>query len=214
MYTFLRNSAGVNINADSETIMSTQSKSGVERWSHMAKFYTVRKGPNQAEGDYTAICEQCIHGTKTYTISAKSVSSVDRHYRKQHLGLFNQYNNQKKKRKFPDGGHECSDIEPKKKKQTTIPIYTAMPQRVDNKTRENGIITYFIDKMVPFSHIDSTSFRNMILSFDSSFQVISRHTLRNKISTKYDITRKDLFDELQNAIAIGTTADSWIKGNR
>ena len=83
-----------------------------------------------------------------------------------------------------------------------------------SKTRENRIITYFIDKMVPFSHIDSTSFRNMILSFDSSFQVISRHTLRNKISTKYDITRKDLFDELQNAIAIGTTADSWIKGNR
>ena len=46
------------------------------------------------------------------------MGAIDRHYKSKPIGMLNEYNI-KKKRKSPDSGHECSDIEPKKKKQTT-----------------------------------------------------------------------------------------------
>ena len=98
----------------------------------------------------------------------------------------------------------------------TIPIYTAKPRprRLDDKTCENRIVDYFIEEMVPFRTIESKSFRRMIEGFDSDFKIMSRHKLRSKIMGKYSSVRKTLTGELQSAIAIATTADSWSKGNR
>ena len=177
---FLRISADNNHSSGSETITSTECNT-VQKWSHMAKFYTVRITPNQAEGKFMASCEQCKHVKKTYAITEKSVGAIDRHYKSKHIGMLNEYNNQKK-RKSPDSGHECSGIEPKKKKQTTIPIYTAMSssRRSDDKVRESCIINYFIEEMVPFLHIESPAYRNMIWSFDSSYQIMNKKTLTKK----------------------------------
>ena len=180
----------------------------------MKQYYTVVKGPNQ--DDFIAICEKCPR-KKKYKITKKSVASVDRHYLDKHRGICNEYKNQKKRKsKELDCENELSDIEPKRKKQMTIPIYTARPRprRSDDKTCENNIMDFFIEEMVSFRIIEGKSFKHMIGGFDSDFKIMNRHKLRSNIMQKYSSTRKTLTGELQNAIAIATTADSWSKGNR
>ena len=93
----------------------------------------------------------------------------------------------------------------------TIPLYSLNNQRLrrsDVKAREEGILKYFVNLMVPFSHIETEEFQDMILGFDSDFKFMSRHTLRKRISSRYDTIRAKVTDELKKATAIATTADS------
>lgn len=74
---------------------------------------------------------------------------------------------------------------------------------------DNSIIDYIIQDLQPFSKTEGLGFRKLICGLAPARSVISRKTIMERISTRFQTMRSKLKSTLQQQAYVATTTDCW-----
>ncbi|KAJ6643581.1 hypothetical protein Bhyg_08544, partial [Pseudolycoriella hygida] len=162
----------------------------------------------------TSVVVRCLFcpPQKTLTVTANSAYNLNIHMKSNHRAQNDQFVEKTKKRKTNDSMREVEvGTKPKQMKLDGF----RHGEFVNQESVDQMVLNYIIDKVLPFSTVESGSFRELVLTGKSEkIKVMTRVKLVDRLIKEFQISKNGQIDKYTRIQYFCLTADLWSSRRR
>lgn len=198
--------------SSSSSSAGTSSTSSRNPWPYVDPYYKFVKVDGK---NIIFECKECKPKSTVISANVKTLFNLKRHIERHHKSKYSDFglliSNRSKKRALDehDETNDSAHLDKRLRGKSQTTIEKALSISATQETINRRIINVFTENYLPFSVVESSSFKNLISTLAPSRTVMSRRTLVRKLEEEYSNCSQNLKNNLSRVTTVATTADIW-----